>query len=116
MKWGEVETEPEIDEWLSSLTDEEFGAVEFHIDLLAEKGVLLDEPHTRQLVGKLRELRFYLGRERVRVTYYIASGRRIILLTVFRKTQRQERAEIQRALAAMQKCIAEGHTAEDEGG
>jgi hypothetical protein len=51
---------------------------------------------------------------RHRITYYIASGRRIILLTVFRKTQRQERAEIARAERAMKRCIAEGHTAEEE--
>ena len=42
-------------------------------------GVLLDEPYTRQLDGKLRELRFHLEGQRVRVTYWIAPGRRIIL-------------------------------------
>ena len=114
MAWGEIETEPEIDAWLDTLTDEEYGRVEYHFDLLAERGVLLGEPDTRQLSGKLRELRFYLGRERMRVTYYIASGRRIILLTVFGKTKLRERAEIERAMRAMQRCIAEGHTAEDD--
>lgn len=77
-------------------------------------GVDLGEPYTRQLRGKLRELRFYLGRERIRVSYYIASRRRIILLTVFKKTQRREREEIDRAGHAMKRCIAEGHTAEEE--
>ncbi|HZD23112.1 MAG TPA: hypothetical protein VE569_06880 [Acidimicrobiia bacterium] len=41
-------------------------------------------------------------------------GRRIILLTVFRKQRRQERAEIDRAVRALEKCIAEGHTVEDD--
>jgi phage-related protein len=81
---------------------------------LEDQGVHLDEPYTRQLRGKLRELRFYMGRERQRVTYYIASGRRIILLTVFRKTKAREGQEIDRAERAMQQCIASGHTAEDE--
>jgi hypothetical protein len=72
------------------------------------------EPFTRQLRGKLRELRFHLGRRQVRITYYIASGRRIVLLTVFAKTREQERAEIDRAWRAMQACFVEGHTAEDD--
>lgn len=82
--------------------------------LLAEEGVHLGEPFTRQLRGKLRELRFSLDRRRVRITYYIASGRRIVLLTVFVKTQRQERREIDRAEKAMQRCITESHTVEED--
>jgi hypothetical protein len=76
--------------------------VAFYIDLLQEQGVRLDEPYTRQLKGKLRELRFHLGRER-----------RIILLTVFRKTRMREDGEISRAETAMRRCTAEGRTAED---
>lgn len=68
---------------------------------------------TRQLRGKLRELRFHMDRERQRITYYIATGRRIILLTTFRKSQRQETAEIDRAERAMERCIREGHAAEE---
>jgi hypothetical protein len=114
--WGVVELEPEVVDWIRGLPDDEFGRAEFYIDLLAEKGVQLDEPYTRQLRGKLRELRFYLGSvgRAVRIAYYIASGRRIILLTVFSKQRRRERAEIARAERAMRQCIAEGHTAEDD--
>jgi hypothetical protein len=69
-----------------------------------------------QLRGKLRELRFYLGArgDAVRICYYIASQRRIILLTVFTKQRRRERAEIDRAERAMKRCIEDGHTAEEE--
>lgn len=67
-----MELEPEVAEWFSSLTPEERGTVAFYIDLLADRGVLLGEPYTRQLQGKLRELRFHLDRESVRVTYWIA--------------------------------------------
>lgn len=98
---------------MGSLSEEEFTSAEFHIDLLAERGVHLDEPYTRQLFGKLRELRFYIGRQPIRITYFIAAGRRIVLLTVFRKTRQRERAEIARAYAAMERCLAEGHTIED---
>ncbi len=41
-------------------------------------------------------------------------GRRIILLTVFMKTQRQERKEIRRAKQAMERCASEGHTTDEE--
>ena len=91
MSWGEVELEPEVRDWFLALDEAEQGRVEFHIDRLAERGPLLDEPHTKQLDGKLRELRFYLGNHNIRATYWIAPGRRIILLTVFVKQGRQER-------------------------
>jgi Phage derived protein Gp49-like (DUF891) len=77
----------------------------------------LGEPYTRQLSGKLRELRFYCGGERIRISYWIASGRRIIALTVFAKTKMRETAEIARAAAAMARCQQEGrHSADDEEG
>jgi len=116
MPWGSVELEAEVAEWIESLSAAEFGRAEFYIDLLAERGPLLDEPYTRQLRGKLRELRFYLGTrgDAVRVSYFIAAGRRIVLLTVFRKQRRQERAEIERAYKAMQRCIEEQHVAEED--
>ena len=114
MDWGEIETEPEFDEWYAGLSLTESATVDFHVELLEAQGVHLGEPYTRQLAGKLRELRFYLGRDRVRVSYSIASGRRIILLTVFTKTKYQERREIERAVKAMRRCISEGHTAEED--
>ncbi|WP_280451999.1 type II toxin-antitoxin system RelE/ParE family toxin, partial [Nocardia cyriacigeorgica] len=40
---------------------------------------------------KLRELRFHLDGLSVRITYWIASGRRIVLLTVFVKSRMRER-------------------------
>jgi hypothetical protein len=54
-----------------------------------------------------------MGREQRRIGYHIASGRRIVLLTVFRKTKMRETLEVGRAEGAMRQCIAEGHTAED---
>ena len=116
MIWGEVELEPEVRDWYLALDDEEQGRVDFHIDRLALEGPLLDGPHTKQLVGKLRELRFHLGSRATRISYWIAPGRRIILLTVFVKTARQERRQIERAKRAMETCIAEEHTAEDDDG
>jgi len=112
MTWGRVELHPELVGWLQQLSGDDFGHAGFYIDLLADQGALLGEPYTRQLRGKLRELRFHLGREECRISYFIAPGRRIILLTVFRKTKPRETAEIDRAEAAMNRRISEGQTAE----
>ena len=109
MAWGTIELEGEVLEWLDNLSDDDFGQAERYIDLLADQGVLLSEPFTRQLDGKLRELRFYLGTQPTRISYYIASGRIIVLLTVFTKTRPRERHEIERARRAMQTCIDQGH-------
>jgi hypothetical protein len=112
--WGSVELEPEVRDWILHLRDTAADRVRFHIDRLSELGPLLDEPHTRQLDGKLRELRFHLEGRQMRITYWIAPGRRIILLTAFAKTQRQERREIVRAKQAMERCIAESHSTDDK--
>ena len=92
----------------------QFATAAFHIDLLADQGPLLGEPHTRQLNGRLRELRFYLDRQSVRITYWIASERRFILLTVFHKTRMRESREIVRARRAMIRCVELAHTADEE--
>ena len=114
MSWGAVELEPEVRDWFRSLDTASQARARFHVDRLAEVGPMLDEPHTRQLDGKLRELRFFLDGRATRVTHWIASGRRIVLLTVFVKTQRRERAEVERAKRTMLRCIREQHTASDE--
>jgi len=95
---------------LEQLPTVQFATAAFHIDLLAEGGVLLREPYTRQLDGKLRELRFYLDRQAIRITYWIAPGRRIVLLTVFRKTRMREDNEVNRA----RRVLAQQHTAEED--
>jgi hypothetical protein len=115
MTWGTVELEPEVREWLEQLPTEQFATVAFHIDLLSKEGVLLGEPYTRQLDGKLRELRFYLDGQAMRITYWIAPGRRIVLLTVFRKTRMREEREVGRAGRALARCMAEQHTVAGEG-
>lgn len=103
----EVELEPEVREWLDSLTDRDFGRVDFLVGLLAEQAETLSEPYTRHLGGKLRELRFRLLRQQTRVTYWLAPGRRIVLLTVFHKTRQAETAEVQRAIQAQKTCDTE---------
>lgn len=49
----------------------------------------------------------------MRISYWIAPGRRIIALTVFTKTKMRETAEIARARAAMDRCRREAHTPDE---
>jgi hypothetical protein len=49
-------------------------------------------------------LRFHLLRQQTRVTYWLTPGRRVVLLTVFRKTCGAETAEVARALRAQMIC------------
>jgi hypothetical protein len=54
----------------------------------------------------------------MRITYWIATDRRIVLLTVFRKGRMRETREIERAVRAYRKCVQEAHvvsTEEDSG-
>jgi hypothetical protein len=114
MSWDAVELEPEVEKWLESLPTAQFAHAAFYVDLLAAHGTLLGEPYTKQLDRKLRELRFHLERRSVRITYWIATDRRIILLTVFHKTRMRDEREIDRARRALARCIDEAHEVVDE--
>ncbi|MGE5828244.1 MAG: type II toxin-antitoxin system RelE/ParE family toxin [Micromonosporaceae bacterium] len=109
-----MELEPEVRDWLEALPTLHFARAAFYIDLLAEHGPLLDEPYTRQLDGRLRELRFNLDQAAMRVTYWIAAGQRIILLTVFHKTKMREDRQVERARRALARCVDEEHTVDEE--
>lgn len=114
MTWGTIELELEVEEWFLGLDDQRYGQALMHFDLLEDQGVALSYPYARQLDGKLYELRFYCGGLQQRISYWIAPGRRIILLTVFHKTKNRETAEIARAKRAMIACQDENHTAEED--
>ena len=101
-----MELESEVRSWLAGLSGRGFGRVYVLIGLLAAHAEDLGEPYARHLGGKVRELRLHLLREQTRVTYWLAPGRRVILLTVFRKTRGAETAEIARALHAQKVCDA----------
>ena len=78
--------------------------------LYADQAKTLSEPYTRHLGGKVRELRFHLLAQQTRVTYWLAPGRRVVLLTVFRKTKAKETAEVERAKRVQKECEAShGH-------
>lgn len=98
-----VEVEPEVAAWLRSLSDRDFGRVDTYVGMLAEYAETLSEPWSRNLGEGVRELRFHLHPLEVRITYWLAPGKRVVLLTVFRKTRMRETSEVARA-KALRKC------------
>lgn len=59
---------------------------------------------------------FYVDllQQAIRITYWIAHGRRIILLTVFTKTKDRDRAQVARAKKAMLACIEAKHIVDED--
>lgn len=106
----DIEIEPEVRQWLDGLSAREYRRACYYADLLAENATTLGEPVSRHLSGPVRELRFALGpdHEAIRLTYWVAPNRTVVLLTVFRKTKMRETSEVQRALWAHKRC-AEQH-------
>ncbi|WP_228798854.1 type II toxin-antitoxin system RelE/ParE family toxin [Nocardia cyriacigeorgica] len=113
MDMFDIEVEPEVRAWLESLSDEHYGRAMYRAEMLAESAGTLGEPYSRHLDGKVRELRFSLDGRPVRITYWWAPQRRVILLTVFYKTRQRESAQVERAVLTQKECEAEhGHATE----
>ncbi|MGW1076723.1 type II toxin-antitoxin system RelE/ParE family toxin [Streptomyces sp. NPDC002537] len=110
----QIEIEPEVRQWLELLPDAQYDKAERAADMLAAQPTTLGEPYSRHLGGKVRELRFTLDGNAVRVTYWLAPVRRIVLLTVFRKTRQHETAEVERAQQAQKVCEADHDPAEHD--
>ncbi|MFE1048226.1 type II toxin-antitoxin system RelE/ParE family toxin [Streptomyces olivaceus] len=102
--------EPEVRDWLELLPFRLYRRVEDKRDRLLDEPTTLGGPYSRHLGGKLRELRFELDGEAVRIPYWLAPGQRIVLLSVFRKTRMREAAEVERAHQVQKVCETEhGH-------
>ncbi|MBT2488175.1 type II toxin-antitoxin system RelE/ParE family toxin [Streptomyces sp. ISL-96] len=110
-----IEIEPEVRLWLMNLSEHDYARAEHAAARLAGDASTLCEPHSRHLGNGVRELRFDLGpnRDAVRITYWLAPGRRAVLLTVFRKTKQREDAEVARAKQAKAVCQAAHEPAHD---
>ncbi|MFF3112470.1 type II toxin-antitoxin system RelE/ParE family toxin [Kitasatospora sp. NPDC057904] len=104
-----IEIEPEVRVWLQNCSIAEYRAAERAADRLADDGEMLPFPLASHLGGPLRELR--IGP--MRITYWLAPGRRAVLLTVFRKTGNRETDQVERAHRAQKVCEAEHLPAAD---
>ncbi len=99
---------------MDSLDDVEWRRTVVVIDRLSALGSLARMPLSRSLGDGLFELRFDLARAAWRIPFFFATDRRIVLLAVFRNQRMNERQEIARARTAMDRCIAEAHTAPED--
>ncbi|MBI4730070.1 MAG: type II toxin-antitoxin system RelE/ParE family toxin [Acidobacteria bacterium] len=99
--YRDVRGREQVREWLDELEQRnpsEYGTVRHAIDLLEEFGVHLSQPYSKQLEGKLRELRPGPWR----ITYFADPKRRLVLLTSFRKKgARADPREIAKATRSM---------------
>ncbi|MGW0362541.1 type II toxin-antitoxin system RelE/ParE family toxin [Streptomyces sp. NPDC002990] len=114
-KLFDIEIEPEVRLWLMNLSDADYLVAEHAVGLLLNSPTTLGEPYSRHLGDGVRELRFDVGHDRtaVRISYWLAPYRRIVLLTVFRKTKQREDREVARAALAKEHCKAEHGPATD---
>ena len=100
----DFELEPEVRDWLESLSDSEFKRVDEVCGLLAEKGSELGGPWSDHLEGPVWELRIRLHDVVARITYWCTADGRIVLLTAFRKTRQHDQRQIDRAVRAQKTC------------
>jgi phage-related protein len=92
------ETSP-VFEFIESLSEKAQAKVFRTIDLLAEYGLQLREPHVKKLTGtSLWELRV-LGEDSIRVFYIVAENSQLLMLHGFKKkSQKTPKNEIKIAL------------------
>jgi len=95
-----------VADFIDALPNETQAKVFRIIDLLGEYGVLLKEPYTKQIRGKIRELRVKDHQGAIRVLYFTYTGRRFILLHGFiKKTEKTPLREIELAEKRMNDFI-----------
>jgi hypothetical protein len=100
----DFELEPEVRDWLASLSDSDYKRVDEVCGMLAEKGTELGGPWSDHLEGAVWELRIRLRDIATRITYWCTADGTIVLLTVFRKTRQHDQRQIDRAIRAQMLC------------
>lgn len=80
---------PEVEEYLDNLSKKERDKALAFMELLEEHDGVLDEPYSKYLHPKIRELIVNLGKADHRFLYALIPGGRILYLTAFRKKTRK---------------------------
>ena len=79
-------------------SEADYSSVLKYIEFLRKHKGCLDEPYSKHIKGKIRELRVDFARKRHRVFYFIFIKKTIILLHVFlKKTKKTPLSEIKKA-------------------
>jgi phage-related protein len=85
-------------EYIESLNEKEQAKVLKYIEFLRINEGHLDEPYSKHIRGKIRELRIDFSRKRHRILYFTFIKKTIVLLHAFlKKTDRIPKSEIKRA-------------------
>lgn len=85
-------------EYIKRLREKEKAKVLKYIEFLRQHKGYLEEPHSRHIRGKIRELRVDFSKNKHRIFYFIFIKKPIILLHVFsKKTAKTPESEIRKA-------------------
>lgn len=86
-------------EYIEKLEAKDRAKVFKYIEFLKENKGYLNEPYSKHIKGKIRELRVDFSKNRHRIFYFFTFGRTIILLNAFlKKTKKTPKSEIEKAL------------------
>ena len=95
-----------VKDYIDGLGKKEKAKVWKYIEFLREHKGILDEPYTKHIKGKIRELRVDFANRKHRLFYFTFVGRTIILLHAFlKKTPKTPNNEIKRAEKFYFRCI-----------
>lgn len=85
-------------EYINKLQEKERTKIFKYIEFLRENEGILDEPYSRHIKGKIRELRVDFSKNKHRIFYFAFIGKKIILLHAFlKKTKKTPVSEIKKA-------------------
>lgn len=96
-----------VREYIEKLSKKEQLKIFAYTELLRDRKGYLDEPYSKHIKGKIRELRVDFGRKRHRIFYFAFVGKKIILLHAFlKKSAKTSQGEIDRAADNYKEAIS----------
>ena len=85
-------------DYINKLPLKERAKVLKYIEFLREHEGILDEPYSKHIKGKIRELRVDFARNKFRIFYFLFVGKTIVILHAFsKKTPKTPSSEINKA-------------------
>ena len=86
-------------EYINNLDKKNEAKVYKYIEILIENNGYLDEPYSKHITGKIRELRVEFSKNKHRIFYFAFFGKKIILLHAFlKKTDKTPKKEINKVV------------------
>lgn len=108
--WNAETSKAPVRDYLDHVALKERAKILKYIEFLREHKGVLDEPYTKHIRSKIRELRVDFGKNRHRIFFFTFVGKNIILLHAFlKKTAQTPEVEISKALHNYNKVINNKH-------